>query len=488
VSVTRQNVPAVSVCIPTHHGRAGTVSVLIEGLIEQARRIPEIVEVCVSDNASDDGTAEIVADLAARASCPVRYIRQPEDLGLVANLFSAVELARGEYCWLMGSDDVLEEGALARAVELIRAVPGLTGYVVGAVYVDSEDPSKRSRQLPRAFHPPGVEVRRIDGVDAIYEQCGNSWILLSWNIVSRADWNAAAARHRDLVLAHPVFPQIVVLAMMARVRPQWGWLAEPLVRQRNALTFLFEPDDVPLADRWSELIEGISAVWADIFGGRGNKRWRQRMRMVALVWGSAEDVRGTKLYDHPPLASQIRLARALLKAFWPVRGYWRDVIAPTLMPVWLMRTRHKPAGGFLARRATLRPGQLILSGGLPRQLAAGSVASTNVLVRNAGPRTVPVTGPDAVTIAQRWWTAHGVPLEWRTLRTNELAGMPSPIARAIRRGRSVSTEIPLYAPTDPGSYRLEIVANQPGRWLDEAGVAAALTATVDVTTARASRP
>jgi glycosyltransferase involved in cell wall biosynthesis len=481
VSVTKQDVPLLSVCVPTHHGRAGTVSVLIEDLIEQARSLPNMVEVCVSDNASGDGTAEMVADLAARATCPVRYRRQPQDLGLVANLLSAVELACGEYCWLMGSDDMLEEGALGRALELIRALPGLTGYVVGAVYVDSEDPSKRSRQLPRAFHPPGVETRRIDGVDAIYEQCGNSWILLSWNIVARDEWNAATERHRDLVLAHPVYPQIVVLAMMARARPQWGWLAEPLVRQRNALTFLFEPDDVPLADRWSQLIEGISAVWADIFGGRCNKGWRRRMRIVARVWGSAEDVRGTKLYDDPPVVSQIRLARALFGAFWPVRDYWRGVMAATLSPAWLTRARHAPAGGWLARRATLIAGQLILSGQLPSRLSAGSVASTIVVLRNAGPRTVPVTGPDAVTIAQRWRNSDGVPLEWRMLRTNELAGMPRPIARAIRRGRFVSTEIPLYAPMEPGSYGLEIVANQPGRWLDEAGVAAALTTTVDVT-------
>ena len=464
------------------------MSVLIEDLIEQARGLPNLVEVCVSDNASGDGTAEIVADLAARATCPVRYRRHPQDLGLVANLLSAVELARGEYCWLMGSDDMLEEGALERALELIGTLPGLTGYLVGAVYVDSDDPRKRSRQLPRAFHPPGVVTRRIDGVDAIYQQCGNSWILLSWNIVSRDAWNAAVERHRDLVLAHPVYPQIVVLAMMARARAHWGWLAEPLVRQRNALTFLFERGDLPLADRWSELIDGISAVWADILGGRRKEPWRRRMRMIARVWGSAEDVRATKLYDDPPVASEIRLARALLRAFWPVRAYWRGAMTATLMPVWLTRARHGPTGGWLARRVTLRPAQLALSAQLPRRLSAGSVASTDVLVRNFGRRTVPDTGPDAMTIAQRWWTADGLPLEWTTLCTNELAAMPRPIARAIRGGQAVATEISLYAPMKPGSYRVEIVANQPGRWLDEAGVAAALIADVDVTNAGVSVP
>ena len=453
----------------------------MEDLIEQARSLPNMVEVCVSDNASADGTAEIMADLAARAGCPIRYRRQPRDVGLAANLLSAVELAEGEYCWLMGSDDLLEDGALERALELIDALPELTGYLVGAVYVDSQDPRRRSRQLPRAFHPPGADSRRIDGLEPIYQQCGNAWILLSWNIVSRDAWSAAAERHRDLLLAHPVYPQIVVLAMMASARPQWGWLAEPLVRQRNALTFLFESGDLPLTDRWSELIEGISAVWADLLGGRANGRWRERMRMLARVWGSAEDVRGTKLYDEPSVLSQVRLARAMFAAFWPVRDYWRDVMVATLTPVWLTRMRHESASGWLTRKATLKVGQLALSGRLPRRLTAGGVAGIDVRMHNSGPCTVPATGPDAVTIAQRWWSTEGVPLDWADFRINELGTMPRPVARAIRAGKSVSTEIALYAPMEPGTYLLEIVANQPGRWLDEAGVASALTATVDVT-------
>jgi hypothetical protein len=431
----------------------------------------------------------MMADLAARASCPVHYRRLPENLGLTANLLSAVDLARGDYCWLVGSDDILEAGALQRTIDLMAALPGMTGYVVGAVYVDAADPRKRSRQLPRAFHPPGEEPRPIDGLDQIYEQCGNSWILLSWNIVARERWTAAVAGHRERMLAHPVYPQVLVLAMMARARPQWGWLAEPLVRQRNAVTFLFESGDTSLADRWSELIEGIAAVWADVLGGRTNARWRARMRMLARVWGSPEDVRATKLYDDPSPASQLRLARALLGAFWPVRGYWKDVLSASLMPVWLTRLRHGSKRAWLARRAKLRAGQLVLSARLPDRLSVGSVASTVVAVRNLGPRTIPATGPDAMTIAQRWWTSEGIPLEWAKLHTNALAEMPRPILRPIRARKSLSTEVALYAPTEPGTYRLEIVVNQPGRWLDEGGVVRALSVSVDVTaTAQAHRP
>ncbi len=475
-----QDSPLISLCIPTHSGRAGTLSELLEGIIAQARELPPgMVEVCVSDNASADHTAEVVADITSRASCPIRYRRLERDLGLTANLLSAVELATGEYCWLMGSDDILEEGALGRLLELIDSLPGLTGYVVGAIYVDGDDPGRRSRQLPRAFHPLGSDTRRLDGVDSIYDECGNSWIVLSWNIVARDAWNTAVESHRDRAFANPLYPQVVLLAAMARESPRWGWLAEPLVRQRNAPVFLFQSGE-NLADRWSQIVGTVSAVWADILGGRLNRRWRTRMRAIAGVWATAQDVRATKLFDRPSIRSQLHLAGALLRAFWPVRSYWRETMAASLMPVWLTRARHGPGGGLLASRAKLTAGQLVLSGALPRHLPAGGVQSIGVVVRNAGPGRLPVTGPDAVAIAQRWWSSEGTPLDWATFGTNELAGMSQTLSRPVGRGRSVSTEMSLYAPLQPGSYRLEIVANQPGRWLDEAGVAAALSGEVEV--------
>src|SRR5207302_2663631 len=124
-------------------------------VILQAAEVPGKVEVCVSDNASGDGTAELMADLAARAPCPVLYRRNDVNRGLASNLLAAVELARGAYCWLLGSDDLLADGALRTAVAHLEAVPDATGHAVGAIHVDAEDPSLRSVALARAFHPPG---------------------------------------------------------------------------------------------------------------------------------------------------------------------------------------------------------------------------------------------------------------------------------------------------------------------------------------------
>jgi glycosyltransferase involved in cell wall biosynthesis len=481
VSVVQRHDCLIAVCIPTHDGRRETLAALLEGIVEQARDLPGLVEICVSDNASRDGTAELLVELEQSASCPVTYRRHTTDQGMARNLLAAVELARAKYCWLLGSDDLLASGALHRAVELLREIPEATGYVVGAIHVDAEEPALRSRSLSRAFHPPGEQTRSIDDLDQIYDHCGNAWCALSWSIVDREAWLGASRRHREMVLAHPVFPQIVILAEVARERSYWGVSAESLVRQRNATTFLFEQDDVPLADRWAEIVGGATATWAAVLGGYGKSRWRRRMRLLHKVWGSAADVRATKLYENPTLPSQARLALTYLRAFWPVGDYWREVLPATLAPIWLTRARYGLSKGSSLDGPRGEPPKLMLSAELPCRMVAGTVHRVIVEARNDGPRTISSDGPRAVTIGQRWSTTEGHTLGRVQLGLNELAAMPQSLPRAVRVRRTIRGEITLYAPVEPGSYRVEVGAYQHGRgWLADLAVSRTVAKDVEV--------
>jgi glycosyltransferase involved in cell wall biosynthesis len=477
--------PLISVCVPTHHGRRDTLAVLLGGLIEQARDLGDLVEICVSDNASSDGTAELVGELSRKSACRLAYHRQPDNIGLARNLTAVVELARGRYCWLLGSDDRLAPGALARACELLAELPGATGYVVGAIHVDAANPTLRSRALPRAFHPPHDQSRLIEGVDRIYDECGNGWCALSWSIVDREAWLRASQRHARSMLAHPFVPHIVVLAAVAAERPSWGWLAEPLVHQRNATTFLFEKGEMSVADRWTEIIGGAAAVWASVLGGRGRARWRSRMRRLQEVWGSAADVRATKLYDRPRLRSQARLAVACLRAFWPVRDYWLSVLSASVMPVWMTRARYGVDESTRPRRGDVEAERVSISADLPGSVLTGGVEQVTAEVHNDGRRAILPDGARAVTLGQRWFTADGRQLGREELGLNELAFLPQTLPRSVRAGRGTRAALALYAPLTPGVYRIEVAAHQHGRgWLDEAGTSQALARDIKVVAAR----
>jgi len=67
----------------------------------QASDLVDTVEVCISDNASQDGTEDMLMQLQAGFPLSLRYYRFDNDCG-VHNFFNVVEMARAEYCWIIG--------------------------------------------------------------------------------------------------------------------------------------------------------------------------------------------------------------------------------------------------------------------------------------------------------------------------------------------------------------------------------------------------
>jgi len=106
----------LSVCIPTYN-RAAFIGETLESILSQANGSIEIV---VVDGASTDGTPEVVASFQKRFSNLI-YHRGAQNMGVDRDMATAVELARGEYCWLMSSDDLIKPGAISRMLEEIQS-------------------------------------------------------------------------------------------------------------------------------------------------------------------------------------------------------------------------------------------------------------------------------------------------------------------------------------------------------------------------------
>jgi len=112
--------------VPTRN-RARYLQDLLLGLEAQLRAggfPPELVRVLVSDNCSTDRTPEVVGRITAR-SPHFLYFRQPEDVGAGRNFMTCVRLARSQYCWVCGDDELLAPGGLSSLVGTLQADPGL---------------------------------------------------------------------------------------------------------------------------------------------------------------------------------------------------------------------------------------------------------------------------------------------------------------------------------------------------------------------------
>jgi abequosyltransferase len=106
----------LSVCIPTYN-RAALIGRTLESILSQ---VSGSIEVVVVDGASTDGTCEVVESFKKRFANLI-YYRGIENMGVDRDMAKAVELAQGEYCWLMSSDDLIKPGAISRILNEIES-------------------------------------------------------------------------------------------------------------------------------------------------------------------------------------------------------------------------------------------------------------------------------------------------------------------------------------------------------------------------------
>jgi glycosyltransferase involved in cell wall biosynthesis len=118
--------PQVSVVIPTYN-RAAYLREAIESVLAQQYPPAEIV---VSDNASSDNTAEVVAFFDDNR---IRYHRQPANVGMTANWQTAISLARHTYVAPLSDDDCYLPEHLANGIEALERYPQAAYYSCPAV-------------------------------------------------------------------------------------------------------------------------------------------------------------------------------------------------------------------------------------------------------------------------------------------------------------------------------------------------------------------
>jgi glycosyltransferase involved in cell wall biosynthesis len=104
----------------------------------------ENLELIISDNASTDATEAVGRELAA-ADHRVRYVRQPENLGLVGNFQWVKEHARGAFFRWIGDNDEIAPDYVSRCVGVFAADPRLILVTTQLEYTEADG---RTRSLP----------------------------------------------------------------------------------------------------------------------------------------------------------------------------------------------------------------------------------------------------------------------------------------------------------------------------------------------------
>jgi len=179
----------LSICIPTYNFGA-FIGETLQSIVDQPN---DAVEIVIVDGGSTDNTAEIVRHFE-RQFPRLTYHRLGKKGGVDKDLARTVELARGEYCWLLSSDDVLKQGAIRKVLHEIGR--GDDVYLCNRMECDRTLHPLRDRpwlaknitDRTFAFSSPGEFIDYFNKARSL----GALFSYISAIIVKRSKWNGIA--------------------------------------------------------------------------------------------------------------------------------------------------------------------------------------------------------------------------------------------------------------------------------------------------------
>lgn len=246
-------VPILTIGLPAYNA-AATIGPSIESLLAQTFGEFELL---VSDNASTDGTREVV-EAYVRADPRVRYLRQSENIGANGNYSHLVRVARGEFFKWAASSDLCAPTfvekcvtALATRPDAVLAVPRTCTFVGDPstakrydhdIEIIDATPSARLRALNSSLRLNNVlnGVVRLDALrrTRLIEPYYGADIVLVGHLAllgkillvdeplffRRMEVSAATALQDPVACRRHHYPRLSARVLFQDWKRQYGWL------------------------------------------------------------------------------------------------------------------------------------------------------------------------------------------------------------------------------------------------------------------------
>jgi len=167
-----EQAPLLSICIPTYN-RARWIRRSLAAWMPQVRAAEGLVELVVSDNCSTDETPEVIREALQHGE--FRYNRNSSNIEGGPNMQKlASELARGEFVWLMGDDDIPYHDVVERILNILRTHPEIDYVYANYSFlrVAEVDINKVGQAAMEAHCPPVGDDLRVRFVPQLKELVG----------------------------------------------------------------------------------------------------------------------------------------------------------------------------------------------------------------------------------------------------------------------------------------------------------------------------
>lgn len=201
--------PLLTIAIPTYN-RAQYLERLLTVLANQILSESQI-ELIVSDNASSDETPNVVDHFKLRG-LPIYYLRNQSNLGPDRNILQCYEQASGKYVWILGDDDLVRPGGIAKVLSHLQAQEYDLVYIASIAFTDA---------TPPPAHVPDLGFEVFERADLLARRVNVFFTFISGNIVNK---------ERILSVSHRPFSELVGTHLT-----QLGWVYAAVDHHRRSL-------------------------------------------------------------------------------------------------------------------------------------------------------------------------------------------------------------------------------------------------------------
>jgi glycosyltransferase involved in cell wall biosynthesis len=139
--------PAVTVVVTTFR-HAPFVREALDSLTAQTTRDFEVI---ITDDASGDGTVDVIQAWLDEGHLPARFIRNSTNRGLCANRNTARRITSGEFICSLSGDDVYEPERLQRQIACFREQPSSVAAIFSDASTIDENGARVSDSFLRKF-------------------------------------------------------------------------------------------------------------------------------------------------------------------------------------------------------------------------------------------------------------------------------------------------------------------------------------------------
>lgn len=208
----------LSICIPQYN-RWECLQELLDSIINQVD-CPTPVEICISDDASTDDTPSFIHEYQKKYPHIV-YYRFSENVGLDSNLLKAVSLAHGDYCWLMGNDDIVEQGAAKLITRLVKEYKDIAVLNVNGWQYDNQLKERLYHRVKKGLKKSILQNDQLfDNLEDILLLFGDSFGFFGDNVFKCSLWNEVVSSSDLSRYNGSFYIQLAVLLMMLQRHPR----------------------------------------------------------------------------------------------------------------------------------------------------------------------------------------------------------------------------------------------------------------------------